>query len=311
MIFNPLILKMYKGIIKEKINNFEISDLMVSIESSNICNAKCVMCPYQKMTRKKETMPMTLFKKIVDNCLAHGIKSFSLSFYNEPFLDLFIFERIGYLKSKGVRVQLFSNGSVMDNKKIEKILKIGLDAVIFSVDGIKKETYESIRQGLVFEKTVSNILNLIKRKRDLGLEKPKIKLNFIKQELNKAELREFQSFWSDKVDKIYISSDDNRNKAPELFRGEESPFASVPCLRLWGEILVMSNGKIPLCCCDYDGEIILGDFNAQDLRDIWYSDTFKKIRQLHLNFEADKIPLCKKCVTPYRTNPRILRISRK
>lgn len=294
---------MYKNYINKKLKDFKLSDLMVSIEPSNICNAKCIMCPYQKMTRKKEIMSIDFFKKIVDNCLGYGIKNFNLNFYNEPFLDPFIFERIKYLKSKGVRAQLFSNSSIVDS---EKILESGLDEIIFSLDALKKETYESIRKGLVFEKTINNILNLIKRKRELGLEKPKIKLNFVKQKLNEAELEEFKSFWQNRVDKIYISVDDNRNnEVPEL-SSEEKTLAASPCLRLWSEIIVMSNGKVPLCCRDYDGKIILGDFNFQNLKEIWESNNFKRIRQMHLDFKADKILLCKNCINSYRANIRIL-----
>lgn len=294
--------KIYRNYIHEKLKKFKLSDLMISIEPSNICNGKCIMCPYQKMTRRKEIMPMELFKKTVDNCTSYGVRNFNLIFYNEPFLDPFVFERIQYLKSKKVRVQLFSNGSVMDSEKIEKILKSGLDEIIFSIDAAKKETYELIRRGLIFEKIVNNVLNLIRRREQLRLKKPKIKLNFTKQKLNEAEVEEFQSFWTGKVEEISISPNDSRNEFSEPFIKNRKSFASFPCLRLWREFIVMSNGRVPLCCIDYDGEIVLGDFNVQDLKKIWDSDNFKKIRDLHLDFKADKINLCKKCLNCYRVN---------
>ena len=309
-IINSFYKKLYRSHINKKIKDFKLSDLMISIEPSNICNAKCIMCPYQKMTRKKEIMPIVFFKEIVNNCLAYGVKDFNLNFYNEPFLDPFIFERIKYLKSKEVRVQVFSNGSLVDNEKIEQIFESGLDEIIFSIDGAKKETYESIRRGLVFEKTVNNILNLIKRKKNLRLEKPKIKLNFVKQKLNEAELKEFRSLWVDKVNKIYVSLDDGRNETPELFEKDKKNLTSFPCVRFWHELIVMSNGKVPLCCADYDGKIILGDFHTQNLKEIWESDNFKKIRQLHLDFEADKIYLCKKCISPWRRNISMIKHNR-
>jgi len=81
-----------------------------------------------------------------------------------------------------VRVQLFSNGSVMDSEKIEKILKSGLDEIIFSIDAAKKETYELIRRGLIFEKIVNNVLNLIRRREQLRLKNRK--LNLILQNRN-------------------------------------------------------------------------------------------------------------------------------
>ena len=46
---------------------------IVQIESTNICNAKCVFCPRDDMERKQGIMDMALFTKIVDECAALGI----------------------------------------------------------------------------------------------------------------------------------------------------------------------------------------------------------------------------------------------
>ncbi len=303
---NSLNEKIYKDLINKKINKFRLSGLLISIEPSNVCNAKCIMCPYSKMTRKKEIMPMDFFKKIAIDCFSNGIKNFNFNFYNEPFLDPFIFQRIKFLKSKGARVQLFSNASAVDKEKIKQIIDSGLDEIIFSIDSINKKNYELIRKGLDFKITTNNILDLVKQKKVLGLKKPKIKLNFVEQELNRDELKAFKSFWADKVDKIYVSRDDHRNKTSRLFKKKNKTQSTFPCLRLWSELIVMSNGKVPLCCVDCDGEVILGDFRKQTLREIWNSNSFKRVRRLHLDFEADQIPLCKKCLNSYRVNVKIM-----
>jgi len=39
---------------------------IVQIESTNICNAKCVFCPRDEMHRKQGVMAFDLFRKIVD-----------------------------------------------------------------------------------------------------------------------------------------------------------------------------------------------------------------------------------------------------
>ena len=41
---------------------------IVQIESTNLCNAKCVFCPRDEMHRRQGVMDMELFKKIVDEC---------------------------------------------------------------------------------------------------------------------------------------------------------------------------------------------------------------------------------------------------
>lgn len=293
--------KIYTQKIKKKIASFKLSDLEVSIEPSNICNSRCAMCPYPKMIRPKAIMPMELFKKIVDDCHKEGIINFNLNFYNEPFLDQLIFDRIKYLKSKGLKVGLYSNGSVMNEPMYDKIFESGIDRISFSIDGVAKETYEKIRNGLNFEETIKNVLGLIKKKKEKGRLFPKIRVVFVQQEANKNELEEYKKFWKDKADSIIISTDDNRNSNSIFFKyfGARKPF---PCKKIWTEIIAMSSGQVALCCIDADGNIILGDFNKQTLREIWESDKFKKIRELHLNYEADKIYLCKNCLHSMRMN---------
>ena len=39
---------------------------IVQIESTNLCNAKCVFCPRDEMHRKQGVMSFDLFKKVVD-----------------------------------------------------------------------------------------------------------------------------------------------------------------------------------------------------------------------------------------------------
>ena len=308
IIYLPGIGRVYRKIYKKRINkrlaDFKLSDLLVSIEPANVCNSKCVMCPYPKMTRPKEVMAMDLFKKVVDDCHGQGIRKFNLNFYNEPFLDPLIFERVRYLKSKGVHVKLFSNGSVLKEEMISKIFDSGLDEIDFSVDGSQKETYEKIRYGLNFEETIGNILKLISARKMLNRDKPKINVAFVRQKANKNEIEDFKKFWSGKADKIIIAFDDNRNETSEFFDKKAKNPVSYPCRKLWTEVVVMSSGQAALCCVDYDGSVALGDFKNQTLREIWNGEKFKKIRQAHLDFRSQEIPICKACVHSYRMNAK-------
>lgn len=293
--------KIYSVSIKNKIKNFKLSDIIVTIEPSNVCNSKCVMCPYPKMTRPKKAMPMDLFKKIVDDCVQNGIINFNLNFYNEPFLDPMIFERIRYLKTKNVRVQLFSNGSILNDEKINEIIKSGLNDIRFSVDGAKKETYEKIRKGLDFEQTTANILRLIETKKKLKSSSPRVAVVFVRSSDNKGEQEIFKKFWKGKADKVIVSFDDNRNDTSDGFL-KNGRMTAYPCRKLWGEMVAISDGKAVLCCVDFNGSVVLGDFNKQSISEIWSSPKFKQIREKHLAFKADEMPLCKKCAHPYRMN---------
>ena len=60
---------------------------IVQIESTNICNAKCVFCPRDDMERRQGIMDMALFRKIVDECVELGIEHVRMHNYGEPFVD--------------------------------------------------------------------------------------------------------------------------------------------------------------------------------------------------------------------------------
>ena len=61
---------------------------IVQIESTNICNAKCVFCPRDDMHRAAgRSWSIELFKKIVDECAELGITHVRMHNYGEPFLD--------------------------------------------------------------------------------------------------------------------------------------------------------------------------------------------------------------------------------
>jgi hypothetical protein len=76
---------------------------IVQIESTNLCNAKCVFCPRDEMHRRQGVMDFDLFRKVVDECAALGITHVRVHNYGEPFLDKQLVEKVRYAKSKGIR----------------------------------------------------------------------------------------------------------------------------------------------------------------------------------------------------------------
>src|SRR5512138_2546427 len=85
---------------------------IVQIESTNICNAKCVFCPRDEMERKQGVMSWELFTRIVDECVTLGIPTIRLHNYGEAFIDRRLVEKIRYAKDQGIReIGIISNGS--------------------------------------------------------------------------------------------------------------------------------------------------------------------------------------------------------
>jgi len=257
------------------------------------------MCSYPKMTRKRELMSMKLFKKIVDEAKELGCKRVTLQVYSEPLLDPHLIDRIKYIKSRDMNAGFFTNATVLDEKMAVKILNTGLDAIKFSVDAGNKRDYEKIRIGADWDKVKNNIISFYKKREELRLKKPKISIFMIKQKSNEKKIKSHKKFWDDWSDEVNISTVDNRadDKISKSFlKKYGKPY---PCFTP-RRVTVLSNGKLVMCCLDYDGRMVLGDLKKQSLNEIISSDKFKKILDLHMSFQGDKIDMCKNCTRLYK-----------
>lgn len=277
-------------------NRVQNSKLSLTIEPNNICNLKCVMCPYKRMKRKKETMSMALFKKIVDEANELGCIDVHLTQYNEPFTDRHLFERLSYLRKMNMRSWFYSNAMLLDKNLREELLKNPADLVRFSVDGAKKETLESIRVGTDYNKVVGNITKLYEERNKLGKKLPIIEVFFTLLEQNKNEASDFLKFWDGKCDFASIYPADSRESGRHVNLNYKN-FKPYPCFNP-KRVLVLSNGKVALCCVDIDGRVELGDTNNQTLKEIINSKKFQEIHSLQMKRNCN-IALCKNCSKLY------------
>ena len=221
---------------------------IVQIESTNICNAKCVFCPRDEMHRRQGVMSMELFRKVVDECAELGITHVRVHNYGEPFMDRRLTDKVRYAKQKGIKeVGMISNGSLITEDVARGMIEAGLDAINISVDASGREVFESTRLGLNYDKVIANIERLVRIRAELGRRRPKLILSFVRQN-NSADEQAFIEHWRAIADKIHIT--DLHNWAGTLNRESD---VNYPCYRPWLTFTVLWDGRVSLCCADFDG----------------------------------------------------------
>ncbi len=148
---------------------------IVQIESTNICNAKCVFCPRDAMLRRQGVMDDSLFRKVVDDCADLGTRHVRLHNFGEPFVDRRLVEKIAYAKSRGIaEVGLISNGSLITDASARGMVQAGLDAINISVDASGKEVFERTRVGLSYDKVIANIERIVRVRQELASRRPRL-----------------------------------------------------------------------------------------------------------------------------------------
>jgi MoaA/NifB/PqqE/SkfB family radical SAM enzyme len=269
---------------------------IVQIESTNLCNAKCVFCPRDEMSRRQGVMDMDLFKKIVDECAALGITHVRVHNYGEPFLDRQLVEKVRYAKEKGIaEVGMISNGSLITEEIARGMIEAGLDAINISVDAGGKETFERTRVHLEYDTVINNVRTLARLKKEMGRKRPKLILSFVRQD-NSMDEQAFIDEWSAIADKIHVT--DLHNWAGTLNSISDVRY---PCYRLWLTFTVLWDGRASLCCADFDGRNVLGDLRTSTIEEVWNSPAYLSVRKQHL--ESGGPEICRSCDLPKKDSP--------
>lgn len=168
--------------------------LEVFMDQINKCNLRCRMCAFSDervKSLKKMEMEYWVFEKISKEIfpLASYV---ALSCLTEPLLVKDLPKRLELVKEKEVPFsELITNGILLNEKIILSFIENKLTRLGVSLDGTKKETYESIRVGASFKKIIKNLELLNKLKEEKKSNLPQLRLIMVISEKNINEFYDF------------------------------------------------------------------------------------------------------------------------
>ena len=298
----------HSAFLKQKLKLTKFEDYLrfpmyYEIETVNACNAACKMCTVNKWRESRDPfMSPELFKKMADELIKYKdiVRTVNLCRDGEPLMDRKLEEKITYLKKGGIKHITFStNASLLTEKRALSLLKSSLDEIMFSIDGLKKETFEKIREGLNFEKITNNVLQFIKLRNSTATT-VKIRVRMVIQKENLSEVEEWGKYWRgflQKQDSVHAKNIHSwGNQLENYVPVKETGKLTDPCTSPFSTMIIRYNGDVTICPLDYDFKFINGNILEHDIKDIWQNGTyFKKFRELHLHGLRDDFILCKGC----------------
>ena len=274
---------------------------IVHIESTNICNANCIVCPRERLSRKTGIMDNDLYNKIVDECAKRKeVKELHLNGFGECLLDKSLIRKIVYAKKKGIKKTYFvTNASLLNESIAEGLISSNLDSLKISIYGFNKDAYEKIHQGLNFDTTTKNIFNLISLRKKMHSRKPQIKIQFLSLAENLETKNDYYKFWFDKIDPncndtiedFLVHNWVNGRNYNRLENVAQRKSCGVPFLC----IQILWNGDVSLCCYDFNGITRVGSVRVSSIHSIWNGELYKKIREIHNLGNFKETPFCDKC----------------
>jgi len=186
------IISIAKNTVYKTYQQWTRSPVSLQIGITNKCNLRCIMCARNSLEKYPEylekEMSLNDFKYIINQF--PRLKILSMTGLGENLLNKDFLEMLKFAKSKRLYVEFFDNFYFLDEKISEKLIDIGVDKIIASIDGATKETYEKIRIGSNFNRVVANVKNLIllKKTKKSNLN---IVFNYV---INKYNLKETVKF---------------------------------------------------------------------------------------------------------------------
>lgn len=277
--------------------------LHAQLQTITGCNASCVFCPHNKTARKipaGRKMDMGLFKKIVDELLDRPVMRISPYLMNEPLLDSDLPQRIAYIaqrKKRGQFTKINSNGGLLSEKMAQALLDSGLDRLNFSVHGIEREAYESVMVGLKLERVLANIDRFLELKREGGYRLPRVRIAMLVTQTLQPQLPEIREYWGARNIKINLNQLENRG-AHQAIQADE--IAAHPlenyawCKRMFEQVYILHDGRLVLCCADWEQCAVMGDASRQSLAEIWNGPRYAEFRRRFQDGEV-KGMLCDGC----------------
>lgn len=276
--------------------------LHLDIETTNVCNLLCGMCPRTIQIDNGTyadigTMNMDMYKRMIDEGSENGLCSVKLSFLGEPLLDNHICERIKYAKDHGIEEVMFnSNATMLTEEMSHNILESGIDSIYFSVDSTSREIFNRIRKGADYDTVVENIKNFVKIKDEGEYQHVQTRVSMTVMPSNEHEVEGFKNFWLPIVGIVGFGEWVEHCATSATYEDYNPDFV---CSQPFQRITILWDGICTPCCVDDGRGYILGDVNKSTVKEIWNGERYKKLRNAQITGRYRDIDICSKCYYPF------------
>jgi len=134
------------------------------IEPTSRCNLACRTCIRNTWSEPTGDMDMGGFKRLVSGLgrFPH-LESVMFGGFGEPTAHPRILDMIRAVKSVGLRAEMTTNATLLDDALVEGLLRERLDTLWISLDGTTEESFTAVRPGAGLARVLDNVERLARR----------------------------------------------------------------------------------------------------------------------------------------------------
>jgi MoaA/NifB/PqqE/SkfB family radical SAM enzyme len=250
------------------------------------------------MDRLQRPMNFDLFRRIIDQASELKVRQIVPNGYGEVLVLKALPTYLAYLRSKPhhFMVLINTNGYRLTDERIQLFIDHQIELVNITIDGATRETAESIRVRLKFDRIEDNIHRLLAARARRRSKFPKLMVGMVVMDRNRHEAEQFLQRWRGVADQVVLSGYSNRGGSlAEGLNSHESAPETRACVRPFRDLNIWADGKAVLCCNDWNEEYVVGDLIRESLAEVWQGEAFRRARLLHLRGRGAEIKLCADC----------------
>lgn len=265
----------------------------VTLEVSSLCNLRCPYCAVHEVgpTRGFPFIDPALARRLIWECAENGA-SIWLNFMGEPLLHPSFALLLDWVRESGVNASLESNGTLWSNRWPELLADSALSRIIVTLEPTQ-ELFSLSRKGGNMNQVTESLKRFVARR---TVNSPRLELQMILTRFNAHLMADFtrlgksigadrsfckplmlhqfpgngnyseavlENFWSDDIPGRYVRNLDGGVSLP-------LSATSSPCPKL-EEAVVLSDGRLAMCCYDKGGDYSYGNLNELSLASAWSS----------------------------------------
>lgn len=135
----------------------------VYVEITSACNLACATCIRHAWDEALGPMPVARFERLLDGLPRRQV-TLSLSGFGEPLVHPEFLTLVGLARERGVRVEIITNGTLLDAALAQELIALGVAQVTVSMDGGDETAYAAVR-GHAREPAVAAVVALVEARR--------------------------------------------------------------------------------------------------------------------------------------------------
>jgi len=298
----------------------------LEMEHTTICDKQCLFCESTYWREPKERITFEQFKRTADPI--RSLKWMNITGEGSSFLNKDFIQILEYLRKRHINVNFVDEFDFFNDSIARKIIELGINSIYISFDGATKATYEKIKRGCDFDKSLENIRRFLKLKAQMGSPFPVLHFRFIVTKLNFHEMPDFitlidtlenrgvrariefvgllsfpgiEQFYipmSDIPEDILVETFENalKHRINLHLSHVQADLPPMDNCSAWTEPYILIGGEVISCCAiimsnnrKFLRENSFGNVNQQSFLEIWQSEKYGSFRK-QVNRKNGKVP---------------------